>query len=70
MAKLKAVSRTEATAWLHSLFSPHLGTFLDDSSLRIAVALNLGCTVWERHVCTCGSVVEADGYHALRCRRC
>lgn len=70
LARLRAVSRSESGAWLHALPSPHLGTFLDDDSLRVAVGLRLGCKVCEPHTCICGSVVEADGHHALSCRRC
>ncbi|KAJ8721909.1 hypothetical protein PYW08_004311 [Mythimna loreyi] len=69
-ARLRAVSQPESGAWLQAIPSPHLGTLLDDDSLRVAVALRLGCRVCEPHTCTCGSMVEADGHHALSCRRC
>ncbi|KAI5632435.1 hypothetical protein NE865_14861 [Phthorimaea operculella] len=70
LARLKAVSQSESGAWLQALPSPHLGTLLDDNSLRVAVALRLGCDVCERHQCTCGSMVESNGHHALSCCRC
>ncbi|KAJ8704365.1 hypothetical protein PYW08_013089 [Mythimna loreyi] len=69
-ARLRAVSQPESGAWLQAIPSPHLGTLLDDDSLRVAVALRLGCRVCESHTYTCGSMVEADGHHALSCRRC
>lgn len=69
-ARLRAVSQPESGAWLQAIPSPHLGTLLDDDSLRVAVALRLGCKVCEPHTCTCSSMVEADGHHALNCRRC
>lgn len=41
MARLRAVLRIEAGAWLHALPSPHMETLLNDGSLRIAVAPGL-----------------------------
>ncbi|XP_049886857.1 uncharacterized protein LOC126381429 [Pectinophora gossypiella] len=70
LARLKAVSRAESGAWLQALPSPHVGTLLDDDSMRVAVALRLGCDVCEPHKCICGSMVEASGRHALSCCRC
>lgn len=70
IARLKAASTLEAGAWLHALPSPHIGTLLDDDSLRIAVALRLGCKVCEMHRCICGVVVEENGHHGLSCQRC
>ncbi|KAI5632668.1 hypothetical protein NE865_14613 [Phthorimaea operculella] len=32
--------------------------------------LRLGCNVCEPHICICGSMVEANGHHALACCRC
>ncbi|KAI5640346.1 hypothetical protein NE865_07271 [Phthorimaea operculella] len=70
LARLRAVSQPESGAWLHALPSPHIGTLLDGDSLRVAVALRLGCDVCEKHLCICGSMVEANGHHALSCCRC
>lgn len=70
LARIKAVTTPEAVAWLHALPSPQLGTYLDNDSLRIAVALRLGCDVCVPHKCICGVMVEADGHHALSCTRC
>lgn len=41
MARLRAVLRIEAGAWLHALPSPHMETLLKDGSMRIAVAPGL-----------------------------
>lgn len=68
-ARLMAVSRPEAGAWLHALPSPHVGTLLDNNSIRVAVALRLGCDVCEPHICICGTMVESNGHHALSCCR-
>ncbi|XP_073955687.1 uncharacterized protein [Choristoneura fumiferana] len=70
LARLLAVSRSESGAWLHALPSPQLGTLLDGDSLRVSVALRLGCDVCQPHLCICGTMVGADGHHALSCRRC
>ncbi|XP_047996131.1 uncharacterized protein LOC125233995 [Leguminivora glycinivorella] len=70
LARLKAASRVESGAWLHALPSPSLGTLLDNDSLRIAVALRLGCKVCEAHRCVCGVMVEEDGHHGLSCLKC
>ncbi|XP_047999651.1 uncharacterized protein LOC125236770 [Leguminivora glycinivorella] len=70
LARLRSVSKVEAGAWLQALPSPHLGTLLDSDSMRVAVAFRLGCDVCIPHKCICGSTVEANGHHALSCRRC
>ncbi|XP_063368188.1 uncharacterized protein LOC134656558 [Cydia amplana] len=70
LARLKSVSNAEAGAWLQALPAPHLGTLLDNDSLRVAVALRLGCDVCVPHKCICSSMVEATGHHALSCCRC
>ncbi|CAG9138310.1 unnamed protein product, partial [Plutella xylostella] len=46
-----------------------LGTLLDNDSLRVAVALRLGCTVVEPHVCVYGARVDQSGRHGLHCVR-
>ncbi|XP_063538102.1 uncharacterized protein LOC134747408 [Cydia strobilella] len=69
-ARLKAVAAPESGAWLHALPSSHLGTLLDNDSLRIGAALRLGCNVCEPHLCVCGVMVEANGHHGLSCVRC
>jgi hypothetical protein len=70
LARLKSVSRAEAGAWLQALPAPYLGTLLDNDSMRVAVALRLGCDVCIPHKCICGSMVGANAYHALSCCRC
>ena len=49
--------------------SPHLGTKLDDDSIRIATGLRLGANIVVRHSCVCGSIVESSGHHGLSCRK-
>jgi hypothetical protein len=45
-----------------------MGLHLNASQLRIAVALRLGCTVSQQHVCICGAAADQHGTHALSCR--
>ncbi|CAG9087421.1 unnamed protein product [Plutella xylostella] len=70
LARVKAAAKPESDAWLHALPSPVLGTLLDNDTLRVAVALRLGCDVCEPHRCICGVGVEANGHHGLSCGRC
>lgn len=42
---------------------------MDDNSLRICIALRLGCSVCLPHTCICGSLVSADGLHGLSCQK-
>jgi hypothetical protein len=48
-ARLLATQQKESGAWLNCLPSSSLGTLLDDSSFRIAVALRTGQPVCEPH---------------------
>ncbi|CAG9135060.1 unnamed protein product [Plutella xylostella] len=69
LARLRAVTQPESGIWLHALPSPQLGTLMDDDSLRVAVALRLGCNVCHPHRCVCGAQVDARGRHGLHCVR-
>ncbi|KAI5637191.1 hypothetical protein NE865_10088 [Phthorimaea operculella] len=70
VARIKAVTCPESGAWLQALPSPQLGTLLDNDTLRIAVALRLGCRVCEDHSCPCGASVDSTGHHGLSCAKC
>ena len=54
---------------LNVLSAAHLGTKLDDDSIRIATGLRLGANIVEEHTCVCGSTVKKLGHHGLSCRR-
>ncbi|KAI5639573.1 hypothetical protein NE865_07939 [Phthorimaea operculella] len=69
VAHIKAVTCPESGAWLQALPSPQLGTLLDNDTLRIAVALRLGCGVCEDHSCPCGASVDSTGHHGLSCAK-
>ena len=64
-----ATATKESGAWLNTLPVPHLGTKLDDDSIRIATRLRLGANIVEKHTCICGSIVDRMGQHGLSCRR-
>jgi hypothetical protein len=46
-----------------------VGTRLDDTAMRIAVALRLGAPVCIPHRCICGATVDSTGIHGLSCRK-
>jgi len=68
-ARLIAAAAPHSGAFLHARPCSSLGTRLDNSSLRIVVALRLGATVCLPHVCICGADVDSSGRHGLSCRR-
>ena len=68
-ARLIAAAAPHSGAFLHARPCSSLGTRLDDSSLRISVALRLGAPVCAPHVCICGSAVDSTGRHGLSCRK-
>lgn len=68
-ARLAAIMRPWAGAWLHALPSHTIGTLLDDQTVRIATALRLGVQIVEAHTCPCGEPVGIFGHHGLSCVR-
>ena len=63
-----AASTPYAGAWLNTTPIPNLGLHLDDSSVRVAVALRTGAQLCEPHPCRCGRRVDRLGHHGLSCR--
>ena len=68
-AHLIAATAPHSGAFLHARPCASLGTRLDNSSLRIAVALRLGAPVCLPHTCICGAPVDNTGRHGLSCRK-
>lgn len=68
-ARLIAAAAPHSGAFLHVRPCSSLGTRLDNSSLRIAIALRLGASVCAPHVCVCGASVDSSGRHGLSCRK-
>lgn len=68
-ARLIAAAAPHSGAYLLARPCASLGTRLDNSSLRIVVALRLGAPVCLPHVCVCGAAVDCSGRHGLSCRK-
>ena len=68
-ARLIAASAPHSGAFLNVRPCGSLGTRLDNSSLRIAIALRLGAPVCLPHTCVCGAKVDSTGRHGLSCRK-
>ena len=68
-ACLLSVSTKEAGAWLNILPAPHLGTKLDDTTVRVEIGLRLGENIVEEHRCICSVSVHRNGTHGLSCRK-
>ena len=68
-ARLIAAAAPHSGAFLHVRPCSSLGTRLDNSSLRIAIALRLGAPVCAPHVCVCSASVDSSGRHGLSCRK-
>ena len=68
-ARLLSTASKESGAWLNVLPIPHLGTKLDDDSIRIATGLHIGADIVMEHTCVCGASVDRKGTHGLSCRK-
>ena len=64
-ARLIAAAAPFSGAFIHARPCSSLGTRLDDSSLRIPVALRLGAPVCSPHDCVCDETVDSLGRHGL-----
>ncbi len=69
IARLTAAAASHSGAFLQALPSSAVGTRLDDTTLRIAIALRLGAPVCAPHTCVCGEAVDESGSHGLSCRK-
>jgi len=69
IARLTAAAARHSGAFLQALPCSSVGTRLDDSHLRIAIALRLGASVCAPHTCICGESVDSSGVHGLSCRK-
>jgi len=68
-ARLIAAAAPHSGAFLHARPCSALGTRLDNTSLRIVIALRLGAPVCLPHTCICGAQVDCSGRHGLSCRK-
>ena len=69
-ARLLASSARESGVWLNAPPSSSLGLRMDDTAIRVAVGLRLGCTLCKPHNCHhCGAAVDALATHGLSCKQ-
>jgi len=68
-ARLFAATAPHSGDFLNAVPCSAVGTRLDDTSLRLAVALRIGAKICAPHSCVCGARVDSDGIHALACRK-
>jgi hypothetical protein len=69
VARLTAVSAPHAGAFLHAIPMRAVGTWMNDQTIRIAIALRLSAPVCAEHRCICGATVDVDGTHGLSCQK-
>jgi hypothetical protein len=67
LARFKALQLPESGAWLQSVPSKNIGTFIDSQIFQICVGLRLGCNLYQSHVCSCGHFVDETGIYGLSC---
>ena len=68
-ARLLAAMDRGSGAWLQALTISSMGLRMDDSTVRTAVGLHLGTTIYAPHTCQrCGEEVLALGTHGLSCK--
>lgn len=68
-ARLLAVTAPHSADWLHARPISSCGLRLDNEAIRVAVSLRLGVPLCQPHMCLCGSMVDANGYHSLSCKK-
>ena len=55
--------------WLLALPNANCGLRLDDEAVRVAVGMRLGLSLCVPHNCHCGILVDAQGLHAMVCKK-
>ena len=68
-ARLIAATALHSGDFLNAVPCSAVGTRLDDTSLRLAIALRLEAIMCAPHTCVCGIQVGGDGTHGLACRK-
>ena len=67
---LLAASSHELGVWLNAPPCSSLGLRMDDSTMRVAVGLRLGCSLCKPHHCHhCGAAVDPCTTHGLSCKQ-
>ena len=68
VARILTAAQGHSCDWIAAYPIAHVWTRLDDETLRISVALQVGLNVCLAHQCRCGATVQSDGLHQLSCR--
>lgn len=68
-ARFQAVECRESGAWLHAFPSKNIGTLMDNEDFQTCIALRLGCKIYQKHICNCGTLVDETGIHGLSCNK-
>ena len=68
LACFMAASHSVSGAWLSCVPNNRVGTFIDNDTLRIGVAICAGLTVCIPRRCKCGTTVDTFVTHPLSCR--
>jgi len=55
--------------WLLALPIANCGLRLDNEAVRVAVGMRLGFSLCVPHNCYCGTLVDAQGLHAIVCKK-
>jgi hypothetical protein len=69
MARYLASVAPHSGDWLLALPIANCGLRLDDEAVRVAVGLRLGLSLCIPHRCRCGAEVDAQGRHAMVCKK-
>jgi len=69
MAKFLASVAPHGGDWLLALPAANCGLRVDDEAVRVAVGMRLGLALCASHSCPCGGQVDAQGLHAMVCKK-
>jgi len=67
-ARFLATQARHSGDWLLALPIANRGLRLDDEAVRVAVGMRLGLSLCVPHNCHCGTLVDAQGLHAMVCK--
>ena len=68
-ARFLAAQAPHSGDWLLALPIANCGLRLDDEAVRVAVGMRLGLSLCVPHNCHCGTLVDAQGLHAMVCKK-
>jgi len=68
-ARFLAVQAPHSGDWLLALPIANCGLCLHDKAVSVAVGMQLGLSLCVPHDCHCGTLVDAQGLHAMVCKK-